>query len=288
MEVPAADSERTLAVLRQAPFGDVHAPGDLGGLDQGIAAGLVDESPVDQAAVDPKAHVEAVIAGLEVQVGGPRGHRLAHQLGEDVVRVRGGPVAPCLLEKPEDLPAGSDLQPHLAMGKIGAGLAGAVGGRILDRDMQLPSVLQVGQDAFLPRLLEGDEPSGRAVERPGAEAGQRQPVAPGDQFGELPGGGEPERLEDGGEALARVGAPVLLGARQLLGADRPRLGKGAAEPEWIGGRAVHALGDDLRREEDDQFAAGARFRRRAERPAQERNVPEERHLLRLGARTRRR
>ncbi len=78
-----ADQQRRSSVLRAAALGDVHPPGDLGGLQEGLALRLLDEAGVDQPAVDPLADVQAVFPRLEMKIRRPLGHRLAQELLED-------------------------------------------------------------------------------------------------------------------------------------------------------------------------------------------------------------
>ena len=226
-----ADGDRALAVLRQAPLGDVHAAREFRRLDHRFAQAFLDEAPVDEAAVDPLAHVEAVLAWLEVQIRRPLGHGLAEEAGENLVGAARGRLPPGVLEQGKDLAARRHFEPHLVMGKITPGLRGAVRRRILDGDPQFALGLPEWQDPFLARRFEREQAGDGAIGRRAAETRQRQAVAAGREFGELVGAGQAQELEGAGETAPRILAPELLRAGELLGADRSGLDERLAEPK---------------------------------------------------------
>ena len=75
----AADPERHATVLRQALFGDVEAGHHLDAADQQRGQRPARLEHLAQDAVDPKAHDQAALLGLDVDVGGVLLDRLQQQ-----------------------------------------------------------------------------------------------------------------------------------------------------------------------------------------------------------------
>ena len=192
---------------------------------------------MDQPSVDPLADLEAVFAWFEVEIGGALCRRGADQGGKSLVGIgRAARVAPGFLQPRQDLPAGGDMEADLAAGKIPAGLLDGIGRRILHGEVEPPLALPVGQQAFLPGGGERQEADGGPVEGLLAQAGQRQAMVVGGESRQLPRAGQPEELQDGGEALARILAPELARAGQLLAGDRAGFEQGLSEPKGFQAR----------------------------------------------------
>jgi hypothetical protein len=257
VDLLALDAQLDPAVLREPPLGDVEVRHDLHARDDGGRQAPRRGLDLVQDAVDAEAHDEAVLEGLDVDVGGPRLQRVrdeqVHQphhgrLGGEVLQVLD--VAQVLLLVPR-----GDVVDDLAH----RGLAGAV--EALEPRFQLRGHGEARQHAVAARHL--DRADGERVRRVGhrhhealvglaqrqrlrvAQEAVRDALLEERELGILGGGGhrDPQPLREGvGEVARRNQSQPVQDDAELLARLSLLEAQGALE---VGGIEFSAGDEDL-------------------------------------------
>ena len=236
VDLLALHAQPDAPVLRQPPLGDVEVREDLDARDHGGREPARRRLDLVQHAVDPVAHDQPVLERLDVDVGRARSERVGDQqrheadhrrlrrevlqllhvgverdlvaahldvVADDLAhRALAAPVEP--LERRVELPGHRDHRAHAPPGHHRESVDRVPVGRVRHREHELVGVLAhrervgVAQEPRRHALLED-----RQLRIPSAVE-HRQPELRGERLGDVARRDEPERHQQGAEALAGV------------------------------------------------------------------------------------